>query len=52
MKTLIHGGDIVTFHEGSHRLLPGGALVFENDRVVFVGRAFSGPVDRRIDASG
>lgn len=52
MKTLIHGGDIVAFHEGSHRLLPGGALVFDDDRVVFVGRAFAGPVDRRVDASG
>jgi cytosine/adenosine deaminase-related metal-dependent hydrolase len=52
MRTLIQGGDIVAYHEGRHRLLRGGALVYEDDRVVFVGRAASEPVDRRIDATG
>jgi 5-methylthioadenosine/S-adenosylhomocysteine deaminase len=52
MKTLIHGGDVVAYAAGGHRLLRGGALVFENDRVTFVGRAFAGAVDRRIDATG
>src|SRR5262247_1053062 len=52
MKTLIHGGDVVAYADDSHRLLRGGALVFEDDRVTFVGRAFAGPVDRRIDATG
>jgi 5-methylthioadenosine/S-adenosylhomocysteine deaminase len=52
MKTLIHGGDVVAHAAGGHRLLRNGALVFEDDRVTFVGRAFAGPVDRRIDASG
>jgi cytosine/adenosine deaminase-related metal-dependent hydrolase len=52
MKTLIHGGDVVAYAAGGHRLLRAGALVFENDRVTFVGRAFTGPVDRRIDATG
>ncbi len=52
MRTLIQGGDIVAYADGGHRLLRGGALVFEDDRVVFVGRAFPGPVDRRIDATG
>ena len=52
MKTLIQGGDIVAYADGGHRLLRNGALVFENDRVTFAGRSFSGPVDRRIDATG
>ena len=52
MKTLIHGGDVVAHAAGGHRLLRNGALVFEDDRVTFVGRAFAGPVDRRIDAAG
>jgi len=52
MKTLIQGGDIVAYAAGGHRLLRGGALVFEDDRVTFVGRAFAGAVDRRIDAAG
>jgi cytosine/adenosine deaminase-related metal-dependent hydrolase len=52
MKTLIHGGDVVAYAGGGHRLLRGGHLVLENDRVAFVGRAFAGPVDRRLDATG
>src|SRR5207247_4863301 len=52
MKTLIQGGDVVAYADGGHRLLRGGALVFENDRVTFVGRSFTGSVDRRIDAVG
>ena len=52
MKTLIQGGDIVAYADGGHRLLRNGALVFENDRVTFAGRSFSGSVDRRIDAAG
>src|SRR2546427_383134 len=52
MKTLIQGGDVVAYAEGGHRLVRGGALVFENDRVTFVGRSFTGSVDRRIDAVG
>src|SRR5262245_9439955 len=52
MKTLIHGGDIVAYDQGGHRLLRGGALVFDDDRITFVGREYGGPVDQRIDATG
>jgi cytosine/adenosine deaminase-related metal-dependent hydrolase len=52
MRTLIHGGDVVAYHAGGHRLVRGGSLVYENDRVVFVGRTYAGPADRRIDAAG
>jgi cytosine/adenosine deaminase-related metal-dependent hydrolase len=52
MKTLIQGGDIVAYHDGGHRLLRGGVLLIEDDRVTFVGRRHDGPVDRRIDATG
>jgi cytosine/adenosine deaminase-related metal-dependent hydrolase len=52
VKTLIQGGDIVAYHEGHHRLVRDGALVFEDDRVTFVGRAYAGPHDQRIDATG
>jgi 5-methylthioadenosine/S-adenosylhomocysteine deaminase len=52
MKTAIQGGDIVAYHDGGHRLLRGGVLVFEDDRVTFVGRQYPGPVDHRIDATG
>ena len=39
MKTLIEGGDIVAHDGRGHRLLRNGALVFEDDRIAFVGRA-------------
>src|SRR6266540_2034935 len=52
MRSLIEGGDIVAYAGGGHRLLRGGVLVFEDDRVSFVGTSFPGTVDRRIDASG
>src|SRR5438128_3964330 len=52
MKTVIQGGDIVAYADGSHRLVRNGALVFENDRVTFAGRTYGGPVDPRIDAAG
>jgi 5-methylthioadenosine/S-adenosylhomocysteine deaminase len=52
MKTLVHGGDVVAYAADGHRLLRGGVLVFEDDRVIFVGRAYAGPVDRRLDATG
>ena len=52
MKTLIHGGDIVAYADGGHRLLKRGTLVFEDDRITFVGASYAGAVDRRIDASG
>src|SRR5581483_10532816 len=44
--------DVVAYHDGGHRLLRRGAVVFEDDRVVFVGRRFPGPVDRRVDVTG
>lgn len=52
MRTLLEGGDIVAYADGGHRLLRDGALLFEDDRVVFVGRRFRGAVDRRIDVAG
>ena len=42
MRTLIQGGDVLAFDEGGHRLLRDGAIVLEDDRVLFVGRRFPG----------
>lgn len=52
MRTLLQGGDVVAYQDGGHRLLRGGALVFEDDRVVFVGRQYRRSVDRRVDTTG
>ena len=52
MRTLIQGGWVVGYDHGGHELIPNGCVVFEDDRVIHVGRAFEGRVDQRIDASG
>jgi cytosine/adenosine deaminase-related metal-dependent hydrolase len=49
--TEIRGGHIVAFDGEEHRILRDGVVVIEEDKVKFVGRSYSDPVDRRIDAS-
>jgi cytosine/adenosine deaminase-related metal-dependent hydrolase len=52
MRTLIQGGWVVGFDGSGHVLVPDGCVVFEDDRVVHVGRRFDGQADRTIDARG
>jgi 5-methylthioadenosine/S-adenosylhomocysteine deaminase len=52
MRTLLEGGDIVAYHDGAHRLLQGGGVVVDDDRIIFVGQVFRGAVDRRVDTTG
>jgi len=52
MRTLIQGGWVVGYSGGGHELIPNGCVVFEDDRVIHVGRQFDGAVDRRVDAAG
>jgi cytosine/adenosine deaminase-related metal-dependent hydrolase len=50
--TLIEGGTVVAYAGRGHALLPGGQVAFAGDRIVYVGRDYSGPVDTRIYAGG
>lgn len=50
MRTRLKGRYVVAF-DRDHRILPDAEVVYEHDRVVFVGRSYDGPVDRTIDAS-
>ena len=52
MRTLIRASWVVGFDGRSHELLRDGALVYEDDRIEWVGQAFPGEVDRTIDGSG
>jgi cytosine/adenosine deaminase-related metal-dependent hydrolase len=52
MRTLIQGGWVVGYDGRGHEIIPNGTVVVEDDRILHVGRAFDGPVDRRIDAAG
>jgi cytosine/adenosine deaminase-related metal-dependent hydrolase len=51
MRTLIRGGWVVGYKEPTHTLIPDGVVVFEDDRIVHVGKTFEGTVDRQIDAA-
>lgn len=52
MRTLIKGGWIIGFQHGQHAVLRDGVLVFEDDRIVYVGPQYDAPVDTVIEASG
>ena len=52
MKTLIQGGYVVGFDGKEHEIIKDGVVVFENDRVLFVGKSYVDPVDKKIDAKG
>jgi 5-methylthioadenosine/S-adenosylhomocysteine deaminase len=52
MRSLIKGGWIVGFENGHHTLIENGCVMVEENKIVFVGKSFSGEVDLTIDASG
>lgn len=52
MRTLIRGGWIVGHEGGRHRLIRDGVVVYEDNRILHVGKAFDGRIDATIDATG
>lgn len=52
MKTLIQGGYVVSFNGKEHEIIKDGVVVFQNDRIEFVGKEYVQPVDKKIDARG
>jgi cytosine/adenosine deaminase-related metal-dependent hydrolase len=52
MKTLIQGGYVVGFDGQEHEIIKDGVVLFENDRIQYVGKESSQPVDKKIDAKG
>jgi len=52
MKTLIQGGFVVGFNGKEHEVIRDGVVVFDKDRILFVGKQTSESVDRRIEAKG
>lgn len=51
MKTRILGGWVIGFDGKQHVLLQNSEIVFEEDKIIFVGQSFKGEADRTIDAS-
>lgn len=48
-RTALTARWIVAHQDGGHRLLENGEVVFERDRILYVGPRFEGEVARRID---
>lgn len=51
MQTRINGRWVIGFKDDSHHIVPNGEIVYEDDRIEYVGTEYSGEVDRTIDAS-
>src|SRR5919201_3162789 len=52
MRTLISATWVIGHHNGHHRLIRDGVVVYEGNRIVHVGQSFDGTADRTIDAAG
>lgn len=52
MKTLIQGGYVVGFGDKEHEIIKDGIVVFDGNRIEFVGKEYAQPVDKSIDARG
>jgi 5-methylthioadenosine/S-adenosylhomocysteine deaminase len=52
MKTHIEGGWVVAFNGTTHEVYEQGSVVFEDDRIVHAGAAYTGAADTRIPARG
>ena len=52
MRTKIAATWIVAHERGQHALIRDGALVYEDNRIIHVGKEFEGRIDRTIDATG
>jgi cytosine/adenosine deaminase-related metal-dependent hydrolase len=51
MRTKLQGGVVVGFNGQSHVLIRDGVVVWEDDAITFVGKAYDHPVDRTIRAA-
>lgn len=51
-RTLIQGDWVIGYQAGEHRLIRNGQVVWENDRIIYVGRSFDGQADVTLDGAG
>jgi 5-methylthioadenosine/S-adenosylhomocysteine deaminase len=52
MKTMVQGSYVVGFDGKEHEIIKEGVVVFNGDQIEFVGKEYSQPVDKKIDAKG
>ncbi len=51
MRTRVDGAWVVGFADGGHRMLRNGCVVYEGERITYVGTDYRGGADRVIDAT-
>ncbi len=49
---MVQGGWVVGFQSSQHVLFRNGVVVYEDDKIIHVGKSFEGTVDKTIDAKG
>jgi cytosine/adenosine deaminase-related metal-dependent hydrolase len=52
MRTLVQGGYVVGFDGKEHEVIKDGVIVFDGNRIDFVGKDYPQAVDKKIDARG
>lgn len=52
MRTVIKGSWVVGYDGEEHRLISDGVVVYEDDRVIHVGKGYEGEADEVIEAKG
>jgi cytosine/adenosine deaminase-related metal-dependent hydrolase len=50
-RTVIRASHVIAFQDGGHRHLRDGVVVYEDDRIAYVGPQYDGPADATIDAT-
>ena len=51
MRTLIRGSWVARYDGQEHRLIKDGVVVYEDDRIIHVGKSYDGEVNEAIGAS-
>ena len=50
MTTIIEGGTVIGFDGKCHRILRNGVVVFDEEKIIHVGKGYQGSVDERVNA--
>jgi cytosine/adenosine deaminase-related metal-dependent hydrolase len=52
LTIIIENGTVVGFDGEHHRILKDGVVVFDEEKILHVGKSYTGKVDERVDARG
>jgi cytosine/adenosine deaminase-related metal-dependent hydrolase len=52
MTTIIENGTVVGFDGEQHRIINNGMVVFDEEKIIHVGKSYAGDADERVDAQG